>query len=147
MFFLLSLLALTVQPATKPTPWIGTLEFRDSRGLTVGRVFADLAITDKTFAGDLRSKSGASGRLTGTIDDKGRVKATVVVYGGAQFADGSTEPERCQGEATADGQLHGGTVLRLTIDRIMLDTRTQRIRNRQCQDMTRVVLLLQPFEH
>lgn len=130
-----------------PAPWIGTLEFHDSRGLSVGRITADLTTTATTVKGDWHAKSGASGSITGTIDDKGRIKATVTAFGPAKFDDGRAVPELCHGEAQATGQLLGGAIVRLTIDRLRLDTPRQRARGRTCEDLSRVVLLLQPLDH
>ena len=144
--YVLALLALVTVLTQAPSaqPWIGTLEFRDSRGLTVGRVTAQITITAGAVTGDWRSRGGASGSITGTIDDKGRIKATFIAFGGAQFDNGKAVPERCHGEATAEGQLHSGDVLRLTVSRLRLDTPKQRARERPCEDLSRVVLLLQP---
>lgn len=135
------LIAVLTQPM-----WIGTLEFTDAGGLTVSRVTATITITDSTIAGDWNSPGGASGSITGTVNNNGRIAATVTIAGGARLPDGTTTPERCRGEAKADGRLYS-TVVRLSIPRIALDTPAQRVRNRHCDDLTRVVLLLQPFPH
>lgn len=143
----LALLVVAVVAQAEPQQWLGTLEFSDSRGLSVGRVTATLNISSGMVTGTWNSPSGASGAISGTINDKGRIKATFSAFGGARFANGSAVPERCQGEAAAEGQLHDSTVIRLTINRLRLDTPRQRARERQCEDMTRVVLLLQPAAH
>ena len=143
--YTLLLMALSVATmGAQTTDWIGTMEVHDSRGLSIGRITATLTTTPTTLSGDWRSKSGASGSMTGTINDKGRIKATFTAFGGARFDDGRAVPERCHGSAQAAGQLHTSGVVRLTIDRIRLDTPQQRARERACEDLTDVVVLLQP---
>ena len=95
--YTLLLIALSVATlGAQATDWIGTMEVHDSRGLSIGRITATLTTTPTTLSGDWRSKSGASGSMTGTINDKGRIKATLTAFGGARFDDGRAVPERAR---------------------------------------------------
>lgn len=151
---LLTLLLAGQAPLTLPAKgdWVGTMEFEDSSGLRVGRVRATIAVdtTRRTISGDWRTSGGASGALSGTLDDKGRAKFAMTFFGAAGITrpDGQEEliaAERCQADATIDGVLHAGSVLRLTTNRVRFDTAKQRVRGRECEDITRVLITLQPL--
>ena len=137
--------------ATAKQPWIGTIEFTDATGLSVGRMTADLLLGGTSFAGEWISRRGASGRVWGTIEKDARIKGyfTITAPGG-EVINGReviTAPERCQGESAVEGQLLPSGVLRVTASRIKTDTPSLRALDKHCADMTRVVILLQPHEH
>lgn len=158
---LLTLLLLSAAPAyaqlAPDVPlrgeWVGTMEGRDDEGFRVGRVRLTLDLRDpKNITGNLRTPAGvgASGLLTGTQNDKGQIRITMTFYAGSAFTkdDGTREileAERCQGESRMNATLHGGTVLRLTTDRVRFDTPALEAQDRHCQDLREVVITLQPL--
>ena len=155
MRVLLLLFALSLPLAaqeSKSEPWIGTLEATDSAGRYVARITASIAIDVKArrLDGHWNGLRGSSGTVTGTVDEKGRVKATLTM-----FANGVTptdsgeivEAERCRAEAKFEGHLYSSGVLQLTTARLRADTPSVRATGRACEDLTRIAVLLQPHEH
>ena len=149
--FALSLPLAAQEP--KSEPWIGTLEAEDSRGVGVGRLTGAVTFTDaRTVDGNWNTVSGASGTFSGTMDETGRVKATMRFFGPASVTDDKGQKtiistERCQAEAKMTGQWFSSGILRLTTDRFKFDTPSQRARQRECEDLRNIVILLQTHKH
>ena len=133
--------------------WIGTLAFHDSRGDYVSPVTATLTIADgKAVTGRWHSvRTTSGGTIEGTFMD-GRFRVKITLYGGATVttAAGATEKvaeERCAAETEFIGDLLPTGVIRLTAKRVIFDDPIKRARNKNCEDLTDVMWLLQPHVH
>jgi hypothetical protein len=97
--------------------WVGPLELTDTitkaRGPMPTRV--TLTMTGDRLTGDWTAHrpNTSSGTITGTIDDKGRVRLSVTVYADGGIGRAVEEPERCVGEATFTGTVTASGILRL----------------------------------
>lgn len=131
--------------------WIGTLEFRDGRGMLVIPMTAHITITGQRLEGSWNARNkGSSGTFTGTIDDKGRMKVDATLYGGAvqDTNTGGTEilaTERCQGTARFEGELQSSGVFRWTAGRVDFDNTLTRAKGIHCEDLERLTWILQPL--
>ena len=146
---LLALVLLLAQ-AAPALEFVGPLEFFDSRGRMIIPTKAALTVKDRTITGLWQSTTGtSSGPIAGTVDDKGKVTLSVTLYGGAETdgANGAPEilaPERCRGEATFKGEILRNRVIRVTAPVLRLNTAHTRATERDCENLTRLVWVLQP---
>lgn len=119
----------------KPSEWIGTLEFTDRSGLSLGRVTATIDGPPANFTGRWTSSNG-SGPFEGTTDDKGRIRVKLTMYSAALDAQRRvTDPEGCVGTGEFSGAMYGDFVMRWT---------ARAISGGDCAPITNVVMTLQP---
>lgn len=138
-------------PVTLPkdAEWVGPMEFRNSGGLNLAPTKATLHLTATSIDGDWSAGHEWSGRVTGTIDKNRKIKLRFTFFSGAVQTNATTGKdeltavERCQGEGTLDGLISSSGVLRFTAPKIAFDTTVTRARDRQCEDVTNVLWMLQ----
>ena len=125
--------------------WVGPLEWHDSRGRSIVPTLVTLTYANGTITGEWVSLNfpHGSGPISGTLDDAGRVRVTVTLYGGRAANGELTAAEGCSGTAEFRGELTRSRMFRWTADAIVLDTPDKRRRERHCENMRRPVWILQ----
>lgn len=139
-FFLLALLLATAASAQTSDHWTGTLSLHDGRGDIHGQATGIVTVAGESIDGHWTTPH-SSGTLKGHVKPDGSVKATLVVYGGAEVNGTIISTERCHGQTTAKGHLTGDT-LTLASDFVLLDNAQTRAQGRACQNVTHLVLTL-----